>query len=84
MERKRRFYIAAWVTVLVILGLVVVLSAGVFSRNDEFLYIAVIAYAFNSFSLATSPIYKNFSIAAVTGSATSECITEESEWYFQV
>lgn len=46
--------------------------------------LGVIGHNTSGTSLAASPIYKENGIVAITGSATTDAITRDNEWYFRV
>jgi len=46
--------------------------------------LVVLGHYFSTTSLAAGKVYLNESIPAITGSATSENVTLENEWYFSV
>lgn len=46
--------------------------------------LGVVGHNTSGTSLAASPIYKENGIVAITGSATTDSITRDNEWYFRV
>ena len=44
----------------------------------------VIGHAFSSSSIAAGEIYKTHGIPAISGSATTDAVTEDNPWYFRV
>jgi branched-chain amino acid transport system substrate-binding protein len=46
--------------------------------------LGVIGHNTSATSLAASPIYQQYGLAAVTGSSTADAITRDNEWYFRV
>lgn len=46
--------------------------------------LGVIGHNTSGTSLAASPVYKENGIVAITGSATTDSITRDNEWYFRV
>jgi branched-chain amino acid transport system substrate-binding protein len=45
--------------------------------------LAVIGHYSSTTSLAASPIYKEYGVPAITGSATADALTNENNWYFR-
>ena len=46
--------------------------------------VGVIGHNTSGTSLAASPVYKEHGLVAVTGSATTDSITKDNEWYFRI
>jgi len=46
--------------------------------------LAVIGHYGSSSSLAAAPIYQEYGMPAITGSATNDNITKDNDWYFRV
>ncbi|MDM8564525.1 ABC transporter substrate-binding protein [Candidatus Halobeggiatoa sp. HSG11] len=43
----------------------------------------VIGHAFSSTSISAGAVYKKFKIPAISGSATTNAVTKENDWYFR-
>ncbi|EDN69508.1 Extracellular ligand-binding receptor [Beggiatoa sp. PS] len=46
--------------------------------------LAVIGHYSSTTSLAASPIYKEYGVPAITGTATADALTKENDWYFRI
>jgi branched-chain amino acid transport system substrate-binding protein len=59
-------------------------SANALEIANQSQALAVIGHYSSTTSLAASPIYKEYGVPAITGTATTDALTKENDWYFRI